>query len=121
SSRTAAPRGLRCSRRVPYLRLIDSVTHDVTEIRDVVARLGRSADCRVIVTGAVAGVVSALHAELRFADGEWRLAELGSRNGTYVNERRLHSPVPHRPGELLGLGEAGPRFDVPAGIGRPPL
>ena len=106
---------------MPYLRLIDSVTHDVTEIRDVVARLGRSADCRVIVTGAVAGVVSALHAELRFADGEWRLADLGSRNGTYVNERRLHAPVPLRPGDLIGLGESGPRFEVAAVTERPPL
>jgi len=106
---------------VPYLRLIDSVTHDVTEIRDVVARLGRSADCRVIVTGAVAGVVSALHAELRFADGEWRLADLGSRNGTYVNERPLHAPVPLRPGDVIGLGESGPRFEVAAVTERPPL
>src|SRR2546430_2742302 len=121
SSRTAAPRGLRCSRRVPYLRLIDSVTHDVTEIRDPVARLGRSPDCRVIVTGPGAGVVSALHAELRFADGDWRLADLGSRNGTYVNERRLHAPVALRSSDVIGLGESGPRFEVAAVTERPPL
>src|SRR5439155_506440 len=72
-------------------------------------------------TGAVAGVVSALHAELRFADGEWRLADLGSRNGTYVNERRLHAPVPLRPGDVIGLGESGPRFEVAAVTERPPL
>jgi len=78
---------------VPYLRLIDSVTHDVTEVWDPVARLGRSPDCRVVVGGPRAGVVSALHAELSYEDGAWRLADLGSRNGTYVNDRRLEAPV----------------------------
>src|SRR2546421_5846514 len=93
SSQTAAPGGLRCSRRVPYLRLIDSVTHDVTEIRDPVARLGRSPDCRVIVTGPVAGVVSALHAELRFADGEGRAGRLGRPHGPHGNQPPPPPPV----------------------------
>jgi len=43
----------------------------------------------VVVGGPRAGVVSALHAELSYEDGAWRLADLGSRNGTYVNDRRL--------------------------------
>jgi pSer/pThr/pTyr-binding forkhead associated (FHA) protein/S1-C subfamily serine protease len=106
---------------VPYLRLIDSVTHAVAEIRDPVARLGRSPDCRVVVTGPAAGVVSALHAELRFGDGEWRLVDLGSRNGTYVNDRRLDAPVAVQPGDVIGLGESGPRFEIAAVTELPPL
>jgi len=106
---------------VPYLRLIDSVTHDVTEIRDPVARLGRSPDCRVVVGGPGAGVVSALHAELRYEDGAWRLADLGSRNGTYVNDRRLDAPVVLGPGDVIGLGESGPRFEIAAVTAGAPL
>jgi pSer/pThr/pTyr-binding forkhead associated (FHA) protein/S1-C subfamily serine protease len=106
---------------VPYLKLIDSVTHDVTEIRQALARLGRSPECQVVVTGPAAGVVSAVHAELRYGDGVWSLADLGSRNGTYVNERRLHSPVALRPGDVIGLGESGPRFEIAAVTERPPL
>jgi len=106
---------------VPYLRLIDSVTHDVTEIRDPVARLGRSPDCRVVVGGPGAGVVSALHAELRYEDGAWRLADLASRNGTYVNDRRLDAPVVLGPGDVIGLGESGPRFEIAAVTAGAPL
>ena len=106
---------------MPYLKLVESITHDVTEIRDAVARLGRSPDCQLAVTGAGAGVVSAIHAELRYGDGEWRLFDLGSRNGTYVNERRLQAPVALRPGDVIGLGESGPRFEIAAVTERPPL
>ena len=106
---------------MPYLRLIDSVTHDVTEIRDPVARLGRSPDCRVVVGGPGAGVVSALHAELRYEDGAWRLADLASRNGTYVNDRRLDAPVVLGPGDVIGLGESGPRFEIAAVTAGAPL
>lgn len=106
---------------MPYLRLIDSVTREVTEIRDALARLGRSPDCRVVVAGPRAGVVSAQHAELRHADGAWRVADLGSRNGTYLNDRRLDAPVVLGPGDVIGLGESGPRFEIAAVTEVPPL
>lgn len=106
---------------MPYLRLIDSITREVTEIRDSLARLGRSPDCRVVVAGPKAGVVSAVHAELRYGDGTWRVADLGSRNGTYVNERRLDAPVVLGSGDVIGLGESGPRFEIAAVTEVPPL
>ena len=68
----------------------------------------------MVVAGPDAGVVSAVHAELRYGDGEWRLADLGSRNGTYLNDRRLHAPVAVGPGDIVGLGESGPRFEIAA-------
>ena len=99
---------------MPYLRLIDSVTRAVTEIRDPVARLGRSSDCRVVVGGPAASVVSAHHAELLYRDGAWRLADLGSRNGTYLNDRRLDAPAGLGAGDVIGLGESGPRYEIAA-------
>jgi len=99
---------------VPYLRLIDPVTHRATELREPLARLGRSPECTVPFAGASAGVVSATHAELRARGGEWWVSDLGSRNGTYVNGRRIAAPVPLRVGDVIGLGESGPRLAVAA-------
>jgi hypothetical protein len=61
-------------------------------------------DCEVWLDDAV---VSAEHALLRWRSGTWELQDLHSRNGTYVNNRRL------TPGEKIGL-EAGARL----GLGR---
>src|SRR6266704_4809363 len=100
---------------MPYLKLIHLATRQATEIRDDVARLGRSPDCTVVLGGESAGVVSGVHAELRYAGGEWRLADLGSRNGTFLNGRRLTAPAAVlRAGDLITLGEAGPRLSVVA-------
>ena len=102
---------------MPYLRLIDPVTHRATELREPLARLGRSPECTVPFAGASAGVVSALHAELRARGCEWWVTDLGSRNGTYVNGRRIAAPVPLRVGDVIGLGESGPRLAVAARSG----
>ena len=99
---------------MPYLRLIDPLTHRVTELREPLARLGRSADCALVFGGASASVVSAVHAELRARGGEWWVTDLGSRNGTYLNGRRVDAPAPLRVGDVIGLGESGPRLSVAA-------
>ncbi|HEX4574021.1 MAG TPA: FHA domain-containing protein [Gemmatimonadales bacterium] len=99
---------------MPYLQLIDLATRHAAEIRDAVARLGRSPDCTVVVSGEAAGVVSAVHAELRHTAGEWWLADLASRNGTFLNGRRLVAPAVLHAGDLITLGETGPRFSVAA-------
>ena len=74
---------------MPYLKLIDLATRQAVEVRGDVARLGRSPECEVVLESAGAGVVSAVHAELRHGGGGWRLADLASRNGTFLNGRRL--------------------------------
>ncbi|HVH68465.1 MAG TPA: FHA domain-containing protein [Gemmatimonadales bacterium] len=99
---------------MPYLRLIDAATHRVTEIRDPLARLGRSPDCTVVLGSDVAGVVSAVHAELRHDAGEWRVADLASRNGTFLNGRRLDAATVLHVGDVISLGETGPRLTVAA-------
>ncbi len=101
---------------MPYLRLIELGTHHATDVRDEVARLGRSPDCTVVPAGggAQVGVVSALHAELRHGPGGWRLKDLGSRNGTFLNGRRLAAEALVKTSDVIGLGETGPRFSVAA-------
>lgn len=49
--------------------------------------------------------VSRRHAEIkRSADGEYRLCDLGSRNGTYANNQRLAAEHPLRDGDRIQLG-----------------
>ena len=54
---------------MPYLKLIDLATRQAVEVRGDVARLGRSPECEVVLESAGAGVVSAVHAELRHGGG----------------------------------------------------
>lgn len=99
---------------MPYLQLIDAATRRATVIREAVARLGRSRECTVVLDAAETDVVSGVHAELRHTGAEWRLSDLASRNGTFVNGRRLDGPVALRPGDVITLGETGPRLTVAA-------
>ena len=48
--------------------------------------IGRDEGCDVMLTGAT---VSRQHVRLRFRDGGWILHDLGSTNGTLVNDRRV--------------------------------
>jgi DNA-binding winged helix-turn-helix (wHTH) protein len=63
--------------------------------------LGRHAES--IVPTAAAGV-SRRHARLRIADGAAVLEDLGSRHGTFVNDRRLDAPATLEPGARFRLG-----------------
>jgi pSer/pThr/pTyr-binding forkhead associated (FHA) protein len=58
--------------------------------------------------------VSARHAELRWTDGAWRVVDLESRNGTYLNGRCLTTAAPLAAGDVIGLGEHGPKLTVAA-------
>jgi pSer/pThr/pTyr-binding forkhead associated (FHA) protein len=40
------------------------------------------------------------------------LADLASANGTFLNGKRVESPVPLTAGDVIQLGESGPRIEV---------
>lgn len=48
--------------------------------------------------------VSRQHAALTYERGDWMLADLGSRAGTLLNERRVARPVPLETGDLIDIG-----------------
>jgi transcriptional regulator with XRE-family HTH domain len=76
-----------------------------------VTTIGRDADSTVVVAGSH---VSRRHAELRWDGAEYVLHDLGSKNGTYLNGRRIARPERLHAGDLIALaGLAGPawRFD----------
>lgn len=71
--------------------------------------IGRSRDCECVLADAT---VSRRHALLTFSGAEWRLRDLASVNGTFVNNRRVIDDVEVRPGDQVQFGLA--RFSLAA-------
>lgn len=64
---------------------------DPIEIRTPLARIGQGPQNEIVLDD---DTVSTNHATLEFGDGAWRLTDLESRNGTYVDGERLAPRVP---------------------------
>jgi pSer/pThr/pTyr-binding forkhead associated (FHA) protein len=64
--------------------------------------IGRAESCQVRLEDTYA---SQHHARLSARDGSWYLEDLGSTNGTYVNDRRVQAPVEVRPGDVVKIGK----------------
>ena len=54
--------------------------------------------------------VSARHALLRHEGGRWWLEDLGSTNGTFVNNMRIAARAPLQSGDIIQLGRVTARF-----------
>jgi ABC-type multidrug transport system ATPase subunit/pSer/pThr/pTyr-binding forkhead associated (FHA) protein len=80
-----------------------------------VTRLGREPGMEVEIEAAAA-IVSRRHAEIHRRDGQYMLVDLGSFNGTLINEQRITSPTPLYDNDRIQLGMGGPllRFIDPA-------
>ncbi|HJU65055.1 MAG TPA: trypsin-like peptidase domain-containing protein [Gemmatimonadaceae bacterium] len=63
--------------------------------------------------------VSARHAEIRQRDGVLTIRDLGSTNGTFVNGTRVKGEHELRSGDLISLGEMGPRLEIDAPFAHP--
>ena len=64
-------------------------------------RIGRSLDNDIVVDLSV----SSHHAELHTVAGVYRIVDLGSHNGTFVNEQRV-TAAPLSEGDTVGLGDS---------------
>ncbi|MFN7976722.1 MAG: FHA domain-containing protein [Vicinamibacterales bacterium] len=56
--------------------------------------------------------VSSRHALVRVTDAGTFVIDLGSQNGTFVNQRRVVTPVRLQPGDMLRLGDVLLEFDA---------
>lgn len=65
--------------------------------------MGREPQCHVTIPDSS---VSSRHARVYQSDGEWYIEDLGSTNGTYVNERPLTHPVLLRTGDKVAVGRS---------------
>ncbi|MBA2752883.1 MAG: FHA domain-containing protein [Chloroflexota bacterium] len=73
------------------------------------ATVGRRADADVHLDDAS---TSADHAELRYANQDWWVADAGSTNGTLVNDRSITAPTRIRDGDVVQFGRIRMEFTV---------
>ncbi len=76
--------------------------------------LGRDASCNVAFDEDRDEVVSRSHAKITAVPGNpnaFRIADLGSRNGTYLNKQRISGEVALSPGDVIQLGPGGPEME----------
>ncbi len=67
-------------------------------------RVGRDRSCEICFSDSM---VSRFHAEFWYADGKWRVLDLGSENGTYLDGRQVQqAPLPAL--ARVALGSDGP-------------
>lgn len=76
------------------------------------SKLGRDASGLVVIEDSKA---SREHARIRYAEGMYSIADLGSANGTFVNERPVSGQIPLSDGDLIRIGDTTLAFS-PASV-----
>jgi hypothetical protein len=90
-------------------------------LQDVITRVGRGPGNDIVVEGADAASVSLEHLEIRREGETFRIRDLQSTNGTFVNGERVEE-VPLDAPSLIRLGGQGPEFSfVVEAPAAPPL
>jgi Nif-specific regulatory protein len=80
-----------------------SAWRDVVRLRrGQVTTIGRSATNRVVLQD---DACSRNHCEVFFSEGEWRLRDLGSRNGTSIGGQRVTGDTLLTSGDVIAIGE----------------
>lgn len=64
-------------------------------------KIGRTADCQLVLDD---DYVSSRHARIYATDQGYMVDDLGSTNGTYLNDQRLTAPTPFGLGDTLRIG-----------------
>ena len=70
-------------------------------------QVGRADACQIKLSDTY---VSTFHARIFSRDGQWYVEDLGSTNGTYMNQRRVTSPVEVRAGDRIRVGKTTLEF-----------
>ena len=64
--------------------------------------------------------VSSFHTEITVVNGEYEIVDLGSKNGTKLNGRRIRHPVPLADNDVIEIGKNTLRFRLPQTVGPDP-
>jgi len=70
--------------------------------------IGRAADNAICLDDPL---ISAHHARISYAGGQWLVEDLGSRNGTRVNDLQVEGPIALASGDVLRLGGLALRLE----------
>jgi hypothetical protein len=78
--------------------------------------IGRSAEADLRLQADTGQYVSVRHALISQLDRSVFIADQGSRNGTFLNGKRVQAPAAIRDGDEIWLGQAGPRVEVVSAV-----
>jgi pSer/pThr/pTyr-binding forkhead associated (FHA) protein len=81
---------------------------------EVIIGRERGCDCRLEDK-----TISARHARLAFHHGQWWVEDLGSKNGTYLNQERISQAVVVTAGDELRCGQVVLRVEIEGKAGSP--
>lgn len=84
--------------------------HLLSSTQEVV--IGRDPSCQIVLDEETAGIVSRRHASIRpgAQPNHYEICDLGSANGTYINDKRLQGCLKLETGDRITLGINGPSF-----------
>lgn len=93
---------------MPYL-IINSGPRagSVIELTQDVTVLGREEDCDIVLPDQC---ISRHHARIVHAEDQWMLEDLGSRNGTHINDTAIDKPTALGDKATISIGKALLRF-----------
>src|SRR6266542_6824904 len=75
-------------------------------------RIGRDPDCELSLQGKAADNVSRQHARIELTAGGAALTDVGSRNGTLLNDELVKGAAPLRIGDRIQMGYTGATLTV---------
>ena len=101
--------GLRAAEPLPMAHvLVGSESEGPKAYRLAVTNLiGRAADNSICLDDST---ISAYHVRLSFQGGQWWLEDLGSRNGTGVNDLAIEEPIVVAYGDRIRVGRVEMKF-----------
>ena len=103
--------GFLVSRRIPPLSLYGlSSGHKVRlQFNHSKVTVGRNAACDCVIDD---DTVSAYHAQINFRHSQWWLEDLGSTNGSFINDQRLTSAIVLTSDDQIRFGQISFRLEI---------
>jgi pSer/pThr/pTyr-binding forkhead associated (FHA) protein len=74
--------------------------------------IGRSIDCTIRMEGDMSMAVSRRHARIFYSGWKICIEDAGSRNGTWLNRKRVQAPTVIERGDVIEFGAGGPSLTV---------
>lgn len=80
--------------------------------QDIEVVIGRSRECLVRLEGDMSMAVSRRHARIFYSGWKICIEDLGSRNGTWLNRKRVEAATILERGDIIEFGAGGPKLTV---------